>query len=119
MGLPEASTVQPVFCTIPDALTILGIRRTKLYELARDGEIERVKIGKRTLFPVESIHAYTNRIIEQARATRGAPQEWEQEQFAASQPEADIDAYLAKIAAAAPPLTDEQRTRLTDLLRQK
>lgn len=46
---------QPVTMTIPGSIAFTGIGRTKLYELIRDGKIETVKIGTRTLVKVESL----------------------------------------------------------------
>lgn len=42
---------------------MLGIGRSKLYELISEGEIETIKLGTATLIIVESIHV----LIERAR----------------------------------------------------
>ncbi len=36
---------------------ILGIGKTKIYELIEDGELESVKIGRRRLIKTKSIHS--------------------------------------------------------------
>ena len=46
---------------VPDAMRMLGIGRTKLYELVGQGEIDIIKIGKATRVVVESLHAFVSR----------------------------------------------------------
>ena len=46
---------------VPDALHMLGIGRTKFYELLGAGEIETIKIGKATLIVMESLHGFVER----------------------------------------------------------
>lgn len=43
--------------TIPEACYAVGLGRTKLYELIRQGRVITRKIGKRTLIPAESLRA--------------------------------------------------------------
>jgi excisionase family DNA binding protein len=46
---------------IPMAANMLGIGRSKLYELISAGEIEVIKIGKATLIVVESLQRFVER----------------------------------------------------------
>lgn len=46
---------------IPTAAEMLGIGRSKLYELMGAGEIEAIKIGKATLIVVESLERFVER----------------------------------------------------------
>lgn len=39
-----------------NACSSLGIGRTKLYELIAAGEIRPIKLGRRTLIPVQQLH---------------------------------------------------------------
>ena len=55
-----------ILCSVADAAKLLGIGRTKLYELLKNGELASMQIGKRRLVRVDSISA----LIE--RATGGA-----------------------------------------------
>lgn len=46
---------------IPIAAEMLGIGRTKLYELIAEGEVDIIKIGKATLVTVRSLEALIER----------------------------------------------------------
>ena len=41
---------------------MLGIGRTKVYELVNDGELELVHIGCRALVPVDSVQSFSDRL---------------------------------------------------------
>ncbi|MCZ7526569.1 MAG: helix-turn-helix domain-containing protein [Acidimicrobiia bacterium] len=60
--------MQPVLYSIADATLVLGIGRTRLYQLMRSGEIETVHIGRRRLIPSASIDALVARLRSE-RAT--------------------------------------------------
>lgn len=49
---------------IPDACRMLGIRRSKFYELIAEGEIRTLKLGSATLVPVEGIKELVARLKE-------------------------------------------------------
>ena len=51
---PEAQLL-PI---VPDTTDRLGVGRTSVYKLVADGELEAVKIGRRTLVVAESVDAY-------------------------------------------------------------
>jgi len=46
-----------VTCTVPEALRVTGLGRTKLYELIGQGSLTTLKIGRRRLIVVESLLA--------------------------------------------------------------
>jgi excisionase family DNA binding protein len=48
-------------CTVPEVQRILRCSKTTAYELMRSGELKRLKIGKKTLVPVESVEALLQR----------------------------------------------------------
>ena len=50
---PEAITVR-----IPTALRMLGLSRSKFYQMMHDGEIETIKVGRATLVVVASLHHF-------------------------------------------------------------
>ncbi|BBB09484.1 helix-turn-helix domain-containing protein [Sphingopyxis sp. EG6] len=47
--------MEPVLCSIADAARMLGIGRTKAYELIEEGALATVSIGARRLVKVDSI----------------------------------------------------------------
>lgn len=53
----NAREPQPLAVRIPDACRMIGIGRSKLYELIADGTIQIVKIGSITVIPVSQIRA--------------------------------------------------------------
>ncbi|MEZ5330444.1 MAG: helix-turn-helix domain-containing protein [Verrucomicrobiales bacterium] len=48
--------VEPICVRINDAARMIGVGRTKLYELISSGELETVKIGKATRVTTASLH---------------------------------------------------------------
>lgn len=57
------SALEPITVRLPDVMRMTGLGRSKIYELIASGDIETIKIGRCTLFPVESLH----RLIDDAR----------------------------------------------------
>lgn len=57
----EANFDKRLGVRIPIAAQMLGIGKTKLYELIAQGEVEVVKIGKVTLITVRSLEALIDR----------------------------------------------------------
>ena len=55
------SAAAPISLRIPEAIRMTGIRRSRLYELMRDGEIDYAKDGSSTLILFESLKAYVER----------------------------------------------------------
>lgn len=54
----EQPAPEPVAVRIPQAVAMLGIGRPTLYQCIGAGEIEIIKVGRSTLNPVESLHAF-------------------------------------------------------------
>ena len=50
-GLPLA----PLAVTVDQACDLVGVRRTKLYELVRTGQLRLVKIGRRSVIPFDDL----------------------------------------------------------------
>ena len=65
-GDDAACGLPPITVRIADATKILGVGRSKVYELIGAGEIETVKLGTATLIIVASLHA----LIERRRGKR-------------------------------------------------
>lgn len=56
--------VEPLTVRIPTAIRMIGIGRSKLYELIQAGEIDTVKVGRCTLITVESLKRFVKRSHE-------------------------------------------------------
>ena len=55
--------VEPICVRINDAARIIGVGRTKLYELISSGELETVKIGKATRVTTASLRDLVRRQV--------------------------------------------------------
>jgi excisionase family DNA binding protein len=58
--------LEPLTVRIPVAMQLVGIGRSKFYELIASGDIETIKIGRCTLIPTASLR----RLIGRAREGR-------------------------------------------------
>ena len=56
------AAVRRLLYPVHEAALQLGIQRTSLYELLKCGELERVKIGRRTLITADSLADYVDRL---------------------------------------------------------
>tara|TARA_R100001129_G_scaffold133822_1_gene95142 strand:- start:1543 stop:1731 length:189 start_codon:yes stop_codon:yes gene_type:complete len=54
--MSEQRLVEPICVRINDAARMIGVGRTKVYELISSGELETVKIGKATRVTTASLH---------------------------------------------------------------
>ncbi len=52
---------EPICVKVNDAARMIGVGRTKLYELIASGEIEAIKLGKSTRITTASLHALVSR----------------------------------------------------------
>ena len=57
MGTPSIETPRTLV-TIEGACTTLGCGRTHLYRLLREGKLQAVKLGARTMVPREALDAF-------------------------------------------------------------
>lgn len=64
-GAPVASRL---LLSVEEAGEVLGVKRSKMYELISAGEIESVKIGKSRRVPVDAVEAYVDRLRAEARS---------------------------------------------------
>ena len=53
---------EPYLCSVSDAAKMLGVGRTKLYDMIAKGEIMSMQIGTRRLVKVASIQALIERL---------------------------------------------------------
>jgi len=61
-GDSVGSRIECLVVAIPDACAMIGIGRSKLYQLLADGEIESVRVGKRRLVIVDSLRELLSRL---------------------------------------------------------
>lgn len=62
--------IDPIFVSITDAKRLLGVGHTRLYELVREGELEKVKSGNKSLVTYESILRYSAKLLAASRASK-------------------------------------------------
>lgn len=55
-------TVAPVSYSVEDAATALGLGRTFVFQLIKEGRLKAVKVGRRTLVPVREVEAFLARM---------------------------------------------------------
>ncbi|WP_328295784.1 helix-turn-helix domain-containing protein [Kineococcus sp. NBC_00420] len=53
---------EPLLLSVQEAHRQLGLGRSKLYEFITAGDIETVKVGRRTLVPMESLQAFVEKL---------------------------------------------------------
>lgn len=61
-----SAPVEPICVRVNDAARMIGVGRTKLYELIASGEVETVKLGKSTRIVTASLHRLVTRQRGQA-----------------------------------------------------
>ena len=52
---------EPIAVRVPDAARLIGLSRSRLYELMKRGEVEYVKVGGATLIPYAGLRAFIER----------------------------------------------------------
>lgn len=53
--------IEPICVRVNDAALMIGVGRTKLYELISGGELETIKIGNATRITTASLHRLVER----------------------------------------------------------
>jgi hypothetical protein len=62
----DSSQPAPLAVPIPGTQNMLGgISRTSVYELVKSGQLQKIRIGKRSLITVSSIYALVDRLTAQ------------------------------------------------------
>jgi excisionase family DNA binding protein len=57
---------QPLAHSVPDAARLLGIGRTKLYELIDTGELRTIRLGSRRLVPDSELQRIVTELMQAA-----------------------------------------------------
>lgn len=58
--------MKQITVTVADARTALGLGRTSLYRLMAKGQLQKVKVGRRTLITVASVEQLVARGVNEA-----------------------------------------------------
>jgi excisionase family DNA binding protein len=58
------AAVSPVLLDLKQAGDALSLGKTTLFSLIRDGRLKTVKIGRRTLIPIEAVHQFVETLRE-------------------------------------------------------
>jgi hypothetical protein len=58
----------PIAISVPDAAVMLGIGITSAWALVRRGEFDVLRVGRRTLVLLESLHAYARKLAAEQKA---------------------------------------------------
>lgn len=64
--------MEPIALPAGKAFDALGIKKTKGFELLRDGEIEAIKIGRATCVTVASMKGFVDRQLTARRMAKAA-----------------------------------------------
>ena len=64
---PTADASERIFLTAAEVGRQLGVRKSRVYELAASGAIPVVRMGRRMLFPRKGLEELADTAIEQAR----------------------------------------------------
>jgi excisionase family DNA binding protein len=74
MGHLEALDARgPLLLTVVQAGALLGLGRTKTYELIAGGQLEAVHIGRAARVPLASVHRYVEALSHPVPTIRRAP----------------------------------------------
>lgn len=58
--------MEPIYCSVPDAGQMLGIRRSTTYRLIGEGKLKTVTIGSRRLVVIESVRVFAASLLKAA-----------------------------------------------------
>jgi excisionase family DNA binding protein len=59
--------MERLLLTAEQTAEMLNIGRCKVYDLLRTGELESVKIGRLRRIPVDNVHRFAARLVEESR----------------------------------------------------
>jgi excisionase family DNA binding protein len=58
----EDEKMQPLLCSITESCRLLGVGRTKLYEVIASGELRIRKIGRKSLIAMSDLQRWAERL---------------------------------------------------------
>lgn len=56
-------TVEPLLVNVEEAASIVGLGRSKLYQLIRKGDLPVVHIGRATRVPLAALHEFVGQML--------------------------------------------------------
>ena len=56
--------MEPLAVSVSEAARLIGVSRTRLYQLIRDGRLRKIKSGGRTLLLVQDLRDYLGSLVE-------------------------------------------------------
>ncbi len=68
MNLTEAAQTPPLAHSIPATARLIGVGRTKIYELINSGELRSIHIGNRHLVTDDEVRQLLQRLLAEADA---------------------------------------------------
>jgi excisionase family DNA binding protein len=66
---PRTAAEEAILLRVEEAATRLGIARTLMFRLIRDGEVESVRVGRLRRVPVASLTEYVDRLRHAAKSS--------------------------------------------------
>ena len=64
-------SLNPILVGIPEAARLMGLGRSKLYQILNDGELNLIKLGGRSLISVDELRSYVAEKLAKAAARGG------------------------------------------------
>jgi len=65
--------IEPLLVTISEATDIIGIGKSKLYEIIAEGKLPIVKLGRRSLIAVDDLKSLVARLKSEAATSVASP----------------------------------------------
>jgi excisionase family DNA binding protein len=64
-------SLNPILVGIPEAARLMGLGRSKLYQILNEGELKLIKLGGRSLISVDELRSYVAEKLAKAAARGG------------------------------------------------
>lgn len=64
-------SLNPILVGIPEAARLMGLGRSKLYQILNEGELNLIKLGGRSLVSVDELRSYVAEKLAKAAARGG------------------------------------------------
>ena len=64
-------SLNPILVGIPEAARLMGLGRSKLYQILNEGELKLIKLGGRSLISVDELRSYVAEKLAKTAARGG------------------------------------------------